>query len=209
MSRLSEVLAPEERAALAGAMLADVVHALREAGVARLVVVADGPHAAAAATALHVDVVHDPPGRHSLDDAIAAGTAVLAREDALLVVAGDLPRLTPADVRSLVEHPEHVVVAPTNDGGTGGLLRRPPRNIATAYGPHSAANHIRLAREAGLTATMAHVEGFNQDVDTPADLAAVLRGPVGAATGRYLERSGVGRRILEHVADRPADGDDA
>lgn len=209
MSRLSEVLSPEERAALAGAMLSDVVHALREAGTSRLVVVADGPHAAAAATALRVDVVHDPPGRRSLDDAIAAGTAALAREDALLVVAADLPRLTPADVLGVIDHPEHVVVAPTNDGGTGGLLRRPPRGIRTAYGPRSAANHVRLAREAGLTATLAHVAGFNQDVDTPADLAAVLRGPLGVATGRYLERSGVGRRVREHVAVHVPSEDDA
>ena len=211
-TRLADVLTVEERASLAGAMLADVIHALREAGLARLIVVADGPHAAAAAAALHVDVLHDPPGEHTLDDAVAAGTAALAREPALLVVAADLPRLTPKDVHALLEHPEHVVVAPTNDGGTGGLLRRPPRAIGTAYGPHSAANHVRMARDAGLTAAMAHVEGFNHDVDTPADLAGITGGPVGLATARYLERSGIRDRIqawMEEQEEAEQEADDA
>ncbi|HEX9889205.1 MAG TPA: 2-phospho-L-lactate guanylyltransferase [Nitriliruptorales bacterium] len=208
-TRLAEVLSVEERAALAGAMLADVVHALRGAGLARLIVVADGPHAAAAAAALHVDVLHDPPGDHTLDDAVAAGTAALAREAALLVVAADLPRLTPRDVHALLDHNEHVVVAPTNDGGTGGLLRRPPQAIATAYGPRSAAHHVRLAREAGLTAAMAHVEGFNHDVDTPADLAGITGGQLGLATSRYLERSGIGARIHAWIDLLPPAGADA
>ena len=78
-TRLAPTLDTDARAALAGAMLADVVAALRGAGV-EVVVAAGGPAAAAAASALQVTAVVDPPTTRSLDDAVEHARSHIARE---------------------------------------------------------------------------------------------------------------------------------
>ena len=127
-SRLAGVLGVEARAALTGAMLADVVTALHGAGMQRIVVLAGGSVAASAATALGVDVLLDPPGEHGLNAALATAARRI-RAHASLVVPADLPLLTPDDVTELVGTAGEVVVAATQDGGTGGLLRRPAAGV--------------------------------------------------------------------------------
>lgn len=189
-TRLSPFLRPHERSALAGAMLADVAAALREAGLGRIVVAAEGPSAVAAAGALGLETVPDADGGHGLDHALRQATARLRATEALLVVAADLPRLTSADVAVVLAAPTPVVVAPTRDGGTGGLLRRPPDVIATAYGPGSAAAHRRLAAAAGVEASTVSRRGFAHDVDTVADLDELRARGVGPATARVLNRLG-------------------
>jgi len=74
-----------------------------------------------------------------------------------------------------------VVVAPTDDGGTGALYRRPPWAIGTRYGRDSAAAHLRLAEESGLAAVMLYVPALALDVDNADQLreAALLDAGVG------------------------------
>lgn len=185
-TRLAAALSREERAALSGAMLADVTAALAASRVDRVLVVAGGAPAAAAASALGLDVVLDPPTTRTLDGALAAATSRLGPVPQLLVVAADLPRLTGADVDALLAGHAQVAVAPTDDGGTGGLLRRPGGVVATAYGPDSAARHLAAAHVAGVTSERVVRPGFAADVDTWADVTALLRGPVGRATTAFL-----------------------
>lgn len=187
-TRLRGVLSSDRRAALAGAMLADVVTALRDAEVTRLVVAASGPAAAAAGSALGVDICLDPPGVGSLDGAIAAATQQIGAPSSLLVVAADLPRLTGPEVRHLLDQDAEVVVAPTRGGGTGGLLRRPATRITTAYGPGSAAAHLALAHRAGASTTSVALTGFEEDVDTAEDLLRLAAGhQLGRATSMLME----------------------
>lgn len=185
-TRLADALGPEHRAALAGAMFADVIAALQAAPVERILVAAGGPEAAAAASALGVDAHIDPPTVSSLDAAIAAAAARLDRGTELLVVAADLPRLTATDVGTLLAADAEVVVSPTHGGGTGGLLRRPADRITTAYGTASARRHQDLARTAGASFASVPTTGFRADVDTSTDLAALRGGPLGPATSKLL-----------------------
>lgn len=187
-TRLRSVLSEGRRAALAGAMLADVVAALRGAEVERVVVAASGPAAAAAASALSADVVLDPPGVTSLDGALAAAAAQLGPTGQLLVVAADLPRLTAAEVGLVLDTDAEVVLAPTRGGGTGGLLRRPGDRIATAYGPGSAAAHVALAERAGASVATVTLTGFQEDVDTEDDLSRLATGRLGPATSALVSR---------------------
>jgi 2-phospho-L-lactate/phosphoenolpyruvate guanylyltransferase len=199
-TRLAPALTVEERAALAGAMLADVVAALRAAPVDRIVVAAGGPAAAAAAAALGVEVVTDPAALATstspavrLDAAIAAAASRLGDPVDLLVVAADLPRLTGEAVTRLVTEAAEVVVAPTRDGGTGGLLRRPADACSTAYGVGSAARHATLARAAGCRTTVLDLLGFREDVDVAADLDRLRSrpdAPLGPCTAAVLARLG-------------------
>lgn len=189
-SRLGPALRPRERAALAGAMLVDVVAALRGAEVGRVVVLAGGDEAAAAARSLGVDVLLDPPGGHGIDAAVTAASRRL-RARSSLVVPADLALLRAEDVAALLAQPGDVVVAATSDAGTGGLLRRPAWGIPTAFGPHSAARHLLVARQAGLTAERVEIPGFALDVDEPSDLLAAASSPaLGRVTARVLAELG-------------------
>jgi 2-phospho-L-lactate/phosphoenolpyruvate guanylyltransferase len=188
-TRLRGVLSSERRAALAGAMLADVVAALRDADVAQITVAAGGHAAAAAASALGVDVSLDPPGTRGLDGALAAAAQRLGHACELLVVAADLPELTGEDVLRVLRADAEVVVAPTQGGGTGGLVRRPGDRIVTGYGANSAARHLAFAEAAGASAATVRTAGFLADVDTEDDLARLnARRPLGPATTRLLDR---------------------
>lgn len=187
-TRLGGGLSPQERAELAAAMLADVAAALRSAPLDRVVVAATGPAAAASAGALGLEILLDPPGDGGLDTAVDAASRHLATAGSLLVVAADLPRLRSGDITAVLDRPEPVVVAPTLDGGTAALLRRPPRAIPSAYGAGSAARHLALAAEAGLAAATIDRAGLRHDVDTWADLRGLVHGDVGAATASFLER---------------------
>ena len=170
-SRLRSHLNGVDRAALSETMLATVVTALGTAGVGRLVVVAGGAGAVAAAERLGVDVVTDPPATSTLDDAVAAAVDALHPHD-LLVVAADLPGVTAADITAVLASPAAVVIAPTRDGGTAALLRRPHDVIATAYGVDSARRHRDLAVAAGATVEVIERPGLALDVDTWDDLVA-------------------------------------
>lgn len=185
-SRLGAVLAPDARVALSVAMLSDVVAALRGAGVARIVVAAADPATAAAAGDLGVEVHPDPPDGDLNTAVDAACAAVATAADRVLVVAADLPYLTAVDVGAVLTLDAAVVVAPTADGGTGGLLRHPPDVIPARFGPGSARRHLVAARARGVAARVVDVAGFRRDVDTPADLEALDPATVGAATAAVL-----------------------
>lgn len=190
-SRLADVLGREARAALTGAMLADVVTALHGAGLKRIIVLAGGPVASSAAKALGVDVLLDPPGEQGLNAALAAASRRV-RASSSLVVPADLPLLTAQDVTTLVGTAGEVVVAATKDGGTGGLLRRPAWVIDPVFGGRSAARHLMTARQAGFSAERVDVDGFTMDVDDGDDLQHVSDHPaLGAVTGRVLRDIGL------------------
>lgn len=185
-SRLSGALSAERRAALTGAMLADVATALHAGPVDQIVVAASGPEAGALAGSLGLDVLLDPPSARGIDDAVRVAAGRIGNVGTLIVVMADLPRLHPDDVTKLVETDAQVVVAPTTDGGTGALLRRPPSIIETAYGPDSAGRHARMGHRAGATTVVADLPGFRSDVDTWEDLAALRSGFVGRFTSAFV-----------------------
>lgn len=170
--RLSPQMPPWRRRELAAWMFAHVAATCAAApSVGSVLVVAGDAEAARLAAAVGVPAVVEP--RPGLDAALARADAELAGAAAVLVVTADLPLLTVADVEAVCAAgrvDRSVVIAPTRDGGTGGLLRRPPALMGTAYGPGSAAAHRTLAAEAGVAAVTVAAPGFAQDVDTAGQL---------------------------------------
>lgn len=201
--RLAPDLDPSTRRALTAWMFGRVLSACRGAehidGV--LVVAGDGAAAALARAHAAAAIVEPRPG---LDAALAAADDACADEDATLVVAADLPLARPADLDRVcsVGWRRGVVVAPTRDGGTGALLRRPPRVIRTRYGPGSATAHLGLARAAGVPALRLDVPALALDIDTAGQLqeaalldgglARWLGGEAAAWDGPVLDRAGCG-----------------
>ncbi len=185
-TRLAGALSPRERAALAAAMLTDVVAALRSAEVDEVVLAAGGPGAVTAATALGVSCLPDPVGAADLNEALGAATDRFAPASDVLVVVADLPRITGQDVLAVLAADAEVVVAPNRGGGTAALLRRPGDRIPTAFGPASAQRHLDLATAHGATTAVVARRRLHCDVDTLDDVRALGHGPVGTATAAVL-----------------------
>lgn len=186
-TRLQGALGAEDRTALARAMLDDVLRAASGAGAAGVIAVLDPPQRPLGeAVALH------DPGE-GLDAAVATGirAAISAGARTAVVLAGDLPLLEPDDIRALVaaaEGPRAMVVATDRHlTGTNALVLRPPDVIAPAFGAGSAARHLASAVAAvGRSALMVTPDRVALDIDTPDDLAELVRRQPGGATGEAL-----------------------
>lgn len=194
--RMAELLGPEERSQLCLAMLTDVLAALRQSPEVALIGVIS-PDAAVAELAQGAGAEYWPDRAGSLNGAVAAGLAAAAQRGATaaLVLPGDVPLVTAADVRTLVEQGQAVgaVVAPTGDNGTGALLLRPPLLIQPDYGGASAPRHLAAARAAGARAVLCPLPHLELDLDRPADLRAFWAQGHATATRACIERLGLGR----------------
>jgi 2-phospho-L-lactate guanylyltransferase len=176
-TRLAPVLDPDERIELARTLLKSVLAVVRLA-VFDVVVISPAadlePIIAAAGARL---VVQRGMGlNQGLDQ--ARGEAVADGIQTLGVLHGDLPNLTPDDVRALldaVEGDRGVAIAPDRAGaGTNGMALRPPEVIGFQFGPGSFAAHQAQAQDAGVLPVIVERPGLAFDLDTPEDLARWL-----------------------------------
>jgi 2-phospho-L-lactate/phosphoenolpyruvate guanylyltransferase len=144
------------RAAVAVAMLGDVVEAAAQVG--RVLVVTDD----ASVVSSGAEVVADPGT--GLGAAVAAG---LERVDGpALVVNADLPAATPEALRRLSDAGLALVEAA--DGTTNALSLPDPRVFAPLYGPGSAQ---RFRAHAGFATV--RIPELELDVDSDADLERI------------------------------------
>lgn len=192
--RLRAQFSDAEVEELGRAMLVDVLEALGAArGLERRQVLTDDDAVAqvAAGAGAEVRLRRPDPGLNpAIDDAAAA----LERDglDAALVVLGDLPLLTGPDVDAVIEagRSRRVVIAPSDDGGTALLYRRPPTCIRARFGPDSAAAHQAEARARGVEAV--RFTGLDElvriDLDTPEDAERLLASRRSSRTRAVLEK---------------------
>ncbi|HEY7525388.1 MAG TPA: 2-phospho-L-lactate guanylyltransferase [Candidatus Limnocylindria bacterium] len=176
-TRLASVLDPGERMVLAERLLASVLRAARDA-VADVVVITPAPELEplVAGAGARLVVQRGMGLNQGLDQARAAaiddGIALLA------VLHGDLPNLSPDDVRALLAaagEPRGVAIAPDRTGmGTNGLALRPPAIIGFRFGAGSLAAHREEALAAGVEPAIVRRDGLAFDLDTPQDLARWL-----------------------------------
>ena len=168
---------PAARAALARAMVADVVAACVSVGSTYVVTPDD-------VTLANATVVVDPGGGQGaavsagLDAAAAGGEATL-----FLVVNADLPCVTPRDLLALAGAvPDHgIALAPAADGTTNALAFVSPDLFAPLYGAGSAARFAELA-----STRIVDAPNLIDDVDTIADLER-LESRLGLHTRKVLE----------------------
>jgi 2-phospho-L-lactate guanylyltransferase len=167
---------PAARAAVARAMVADVVAACVAVGPTYVVTPDD-------VTLANATVVADPGGGQGpavsagLDAAAATGEATL-----FLVVNADLPCATPRDLLALAGAvPERgLALAAAADGTTNALAFASPDLFAPLYGAGSAARFAGLA-----TTRLVDAPNLIDDVDTVADLER-LESRLGPNTRRAL-----------------------
>lgn len=200
--RLGAALGEAERRELAAAMAGDVLDALCAVPrLASIVVVTAEPIAATAARTAGAAVVHDPAESGQSDAAELGIAAALERGAArVLLVPGDCPSLSPAQVEELLATRDGagpcVVIVPDRHGsGTNALLLAPPTAIAPSFGPGSFARHAAHARSAGAALQVAELPSLGLDVDTPGDLTA-LRAALAARPDAAVRTRAVLDRLL-------------
>ncbi|MEN9938969.1 MAG: hypothetical protein RLZZ387_5548 [Chloroflexota bacterium] len=176
-SRLAPAIGPAERRALALAMLGDVLAAaIASPLTAAVTVVSSDPAVLHLAQAAAADALPDYAADLNGALAQAARELTLRGARALLVLPGDLPLLTPADVELLAASltcAPSAALAPSRDGGTNALLVSPPEALPFLFGRGSLARHLAAAVALGVAARIVRSPGLELDVDQPADLLAL------------------------------------
>ncbi len=176
--RLRHHLSPGERHALAEAMFADVLIALRRAVRVDGVIVVSADHVAQQIAAGYgAGVVEDLNRGHNPAATLGVGAALKAGADRALLVPGDCPALDPAELDIFLARTtpaRSALVVPDRHGtGTNALLLTPPDALAPSFGPDSRKRHLAEAEAANIEAEAVELSSLALDVDTVEDLEAL------------------------------------
>ena len=167
-SRLGNV----DRAALAEAMVADVMEALARVPELEVIVVSCEPSIEATVSD-PTEAGHNSAALLGIREAMARGA------DRVLLVPGDCPALDPEELRDLLATDAPFAIVPDRHGtGTNALLLTPPDAFVPSFGPGSFERHRALA---GPSARVAELPSLMHDVDTLEDLRSLTALPAGGA----------------------------
>jgi 2-phospho-L-lactate guanylyltransferase len=157
------LLSQPEREVFARAMLADVLGAVRGAGLDPLVL------------STHP---YDCPGaevRIAPADLSEALNALLPTLDGpVLVIMADLPLATPEAVRRLAAAPAEIAIASGRGGGTNAIHIRDTARFHVDYYGISVAKHLAIAAAAGLSVEVVDSFRLYLDLDEEEDLVDLL-----------------------------------
>ena len=223
-TRLSGLLTPSERRALAQAMVEDVLACLgSHPGIDGITLVSDdpsAPHLAAGHRAQFLD--EKRLGCRGLNAVLATSLEHLppAPDGLVVVLHGDLPALTAPDLdKALALAADTDLVIGSDRAGTGTnlLVFRHERPPSFHFGANSCTRHRAWARASGAHCKNLQTFGIGLDIDVPEDLGDLLyasaSGRGGAHTKRLID-AGLGSRLRAVLAsidgdraDWPATGD--
>lgn len=207
--RLAGVLTPEERFALAHAMLEDTVLAVR--GVRRaekIFVITNYAPAMEAAEENGWEILREEQQiSESLSVDAASRQCAERGITALLRLPLDVPLAQASDIDELLSvewAAPSVVIVPSRDGtGTNALLRTPPPLFPSHFGSGSFAKHCSEAQRAGAQLFVRRNVRLEMDVDDEADLRALTQHDLsGTQTGTWLRESGVLEKLRRQSATR-------
>jgi len=172
--RLSSILTPEERFALAQAMCEDVLEALAnwQSRPAVAVVTTDSL-ARDLAARFHFEVITDDNSGET--SAIEMATAVCRERGAksTLVVPADIPMIDSSELQKIADSAPKsgAVLVPDAAGrGTNAAWRSPGDLFPLRFGNDSFQPHLAAAKATGLTCVVLKLPGIARDVDRPEDL---------------------------------------
>lgn len=204
--RLAPVLNPAQRNALFRAMLEDVLAMLSAVrGLDGVLVVTREPGAAALAALYGARVVREKENLGQ-SAAVAAAATLLAREgaDGILTVPGDAPLATVGEIEQVLtvhgKAPAMTIVPSQDRRGSNCIAVSPPDLIDFRFGHDSFEPHLAEARKAGIEARVIELPGLALDIDTPADLRALLRRRVSTRAHSLLAKSGIADTLRRETA---------
>ncbi len=173
--RLSTILTPDERFALAQAMCEDVLQALsRWQNRPSVAVVTSDSFARDLAARFHFEIVADDNSGET--SAIEMATAVCRERgaDSTLVVPADIPLIDISELQKIVDCAPPsggAVLVPDAAGrGTNAAWRSPGDLFPLRFGNDSFLPHLAAAKATGLPCVVLELPGIALDVDHPEDL---------------------------------------
>lgn len=204
--RLIGVLSPEERFALAEAMLADTIRAVKGTCRAEKVfVVTNYLPAMHLAEKNRWEILREDQQiseSHSVD----AASRICEQRGitGLLRLPLDLPLIKSSDIDELLAADcpgPSLLIVPSRDGtGTNAILRTPPTLFPSHFGTGSFAKHLAEAENARARVVVRRNPRLAMDVDDESDLRALLDHDLSATeTGRWLRSSGIAAKLLPNL----------
>jgi len=187
-TRLSPTLSPSEREGLLKAMLMDVSGALTR-HVDRVLVISADEDVLEYAYSLGLKILEEE-GERDLNGALEQAMEFCFPEfDRVIITPSDIPLIGKADVGNLLDQASRadVVIAPAKGGGTNTLILRPSA-MNLRFGDCSFFEHIREARDRGLSISVYDSFYLSLDVNTAEDLGEIILHGEGTHTREYLRR---------------------
>jgi 2-phospho-L-lactate/phosphoenolpyruvate guanylyltransferase len=180
--RLSPILSPEERFALARAMCEDVLQTIanykNQPAVVLLTVaiVTNDPFARDLARRFNFEVIVDDNSGET--NAIRAATAFCKQNGATstLVIPADIPLIEVSELQQIFDHvPSNgAVLVPDAAGrGTNAVWRSPADLFPLHFGNDSFLPHLAAAKATSAPCVVLDLPGIARDVDRPEDLEAL------------------------------------
>ena len=178
--RLAGMLPDRQRAGLCRAMIEDLLCALQQVQLLEgTLIVSDDAEAAGLAQKYGMDVIDEDGSRgaglnHAVNTAIERLTAASISD--IMIIHGDLPLVTAADLTTLIQHHARhgkrlLTLVPDRWGrGSNCLIASSCSPIPICFGTDSLAQHRRAAAQQGIPFRTAEVPSIMFDIDTPADL---------------------------------------
>lgn len=197
--RLSNTLSSAERRDLMLAMVRDVLSALKQAQqLTGVLIVSRTNESIALAQAFSTERFAESEGGNlsdALTEAAAYATNILGARG-VMIIPGDIPLLTAAEIDAMLEQHEQVTVVPDSDHvGTNCLVCSPANCLTFQFDGRSFTPHLESAVKANLDPKVFESPGFGLDIDTPADLTTLLTRHPGSQTGTFLDKSGIAQRL--------------
>lgn len=204
--RLIGALSPEERFALAEAMLADTIRAVKGIRCAKKIfVVTNYEPAMQLAEENHWEVLREEE-QISESRSVDAASRICEQRGitGLLRLPLDLPLIQSSDIDELLSpdcSAPGLVIVPSRDGtGTNAMLRTPPTLFPSHFGTDSFSKHLAEAHYAHAQVVIRRNPRLEMDVDDESDLRALLEHDLSATeTGHWLRASGVAGKFLANL----------
>jgi 2-phospho-L-lactate guanylyltransferase len=190
--RLSPMLAPSGRATLVRAMLEDVLAVATDPGVSAVVfVVTADPRVANVAMACGASVLMERRAE-GMSEAVRLGELGVRGSgcETLVVLPADVPLVTPDDLHAIAQartgDRDVVLVPARRDGGTNAIACATSVEMPFLFGMDSFDRHAAASIACGLTPRRLALERLALDVDTPADIEALVRDAGATRAQRWL-----------------------
>ena len=206
-SRLAPSLSLPERVKLFRCMVEDVIFAVAGVpGLHGILVVTRDPEIRDLAASFGARVLEES-GNDGHDIAVLRAVRWLSArgETGLMQLPGDIPTVTSDELSDvLAVHGSAqtssctFTISPSHDyGGSNCIVCTPPDVVPLKFGEDSFRRHLARARDAGVESRIVERPGIALDIDNPEDLARLAATPGRTMTHRFLDDTGIGRRVIE------------
>jgi 2-phospho-L-lactate/phosphoenolpyruvate guanylyltransferase len=180
--RLASLFDQPTRTELARAMLFDVLETLGTwTDCPEVGIVTSDHFAIQLADQFHFSVIPDNANR-SETDAIEMATRFCEAEgvDSTLVIPADIPLIQSRELENILQSAPaegSVLVRAADERGTNAIFQRPAGLFPARFGNDSFEPHHAAAKATGKPCVVLSLPGIALDVDTPADLRALVAAP--------------------------------